>query len=83
MGEKEIWGISTFVLIFTQRKTGINSSTHSEEQIALGFYSRRQLRALYVYIWATMCIHKECKSESGIITSLAKVKSAVGTMKHF
>lgn len=57
--------------------------TLSEEQIASGFYSRHQPHAWHVYIWASMCIHKECKSESGIITNLAKVKSAVGTMKRF
>lgn len=83
MGEKEIWGISTFILISTQRQTGINANTLSEEQIASGFYSRRQPHAWHVYIWATMCIHKECKSESGIIANFTKVKSAMGTMKRF
>lgn len=80
---EEIWRVNTFVLISTPRKTGINANAHRKENIALGFYSRHHSHALHVYLWATICIYKGCRSESGIITNVAQVKSASWTVKGF
>lgn len=71
-GREKTWGVTTFILFSTPRKTGVNANAHSKEQIALGFCSRYQPPCFACLHMVTIQIHRECRSESGIITSSAQ-----------